>query len=135
MQYPTENIQNYLRTAYSYEDLVAQLAHAEDGELSYASCSCLIAAPTGHHALLRVGEYCEQRLEHLAAARALPYALAAEEEFNNLGNPGDGLTPWTDELRRQRVIPLIRAEILRRDGLKAQSTVQILDAEREMTVA
>ena len=134
MEYRTENLQNYFRTAYSYQDLVDVLAHAEDGKLSYTSCSCIVAAPTANHGLLGVGEYCELRLEHLEAARALPYALAAEEEFNNLGNPRDGLTPWSDELRRQRVIPLIRAEILRRDGLKAQSTVQILDAEREMEV-
>src|SRR6185369_7170514 len=81
VEYRTENLQNYFRTAYSYQDLVDVLAHAEDGKLSYTSCSCIVAAPTANHGLLGVGEYCELRLEHLEAARALPYALAAEEEF------------------------------------------------------
>jgi hypothetical protein len=127
----TENIQQFLRTAYTYEGLVALLAHAEDGKLSFTSCTCLIGSVNPGHALMAAGEYCAG--SHLEESRKIEFAEAAEEEFKQLGDPGDGLTPWSDELRRERIIPLICTEILRRES--AQSTANILDTAEPVEVA
>ncbi len=121
----TKNIQNFLRTAYSDEGLAALLAHAEDGKLSYTSCTCLIGSVNPGHALLPAGGYCED-IWHLYIVRALPFAKEAEAEFDKLGDPGDGLTPWSDELRRERVLPLIQAEISRRGNERIQFSANIL---------
>lgn len=130
MQLKTGNIQKWLETLPEV-NLAALRAHCEDGKLSFSSCSCLIGSRTAQHALGTIGEYCEEDTVHLEVARSMPYGLNAEAEFDALGNPGDGITPPSDDLRRERLMPLIVAEQERR----AQSTTGILDAEEVVGVA
>jgi hypothetical protein len=54
--------------------------------------------------------------DHLNRARKLPFARDAEDEFCDLGG--------NNRDRRQAIIPLIRAEIARRDSLKLTETAE-----------
>jgi len=104
----TENIVKFLETAYSDEKLAALLAHAQDGKLGFYSCCCLVGTATAMHALVAAPK--DRNVtgdEHLSIARQLPYAYAAESEFSHLGK--------TDVERRKLLIPLILAEIERRE--------------------
>jgi len=123
MQFKTGNIKLWLENLPDI-NLAALRAHAEDGRLSFSSCSCLVGSRTAPHALGTAGEYCDQDSAHLEVARSMPYGLNAEAEFDALGNPGDGLSPSSDALRIERLMPLILAEQDRR----AQSTTGILDS-------
>lgn len=119
----TEAIERYLREQYSDEKLAALLAHAEDGKLAYRSCCCLVGAVNADHPL--VGKIEERdwgfdsSIVHLAIARRLEGAYEAENEFHNLGVDIDCLVNGNpDAQRRSAVIPLIRAEIARRDKMR-----------------
>lgn len=113
-----ENIRFYLAFAYSDEQLAALLAHAESGKLGYRCCCCFVGIPTAPHPLQAADVSREEMLsrvgsEHVWKARKLPFANKAESEFLHLGP--------TDELRRERLLPLIREEMDRRlnGGVKA----------------
>jgi len=108
MKLETNNISNWLKSL-SDSELTTLQAHCEDGKLSYMSCSCLIGSRTANHALGTAGDYCIE-VSHMDEARLMPYAADAEREFKDLGNPGDGVTSWSDELRRERLMPLIVSE-------------------------
>lgn len=134
MQYATGNIVQFLQNVPTDAELVAILAHAEDNKLAYGCCTCLISSPGAPHVLVGDGFYCETAPEHLEAARKLPFAAEAEKEFTELGNPGGGL-PYNNEMRRERVIPLLRAEIQRREQSWAQSVTGILDTDLSAPIA
>ncbi len=107
----TENIVKFLQTAYTDEKLAALLAHAQDGKLAYNSCCCFIGVATADHALeigrdKRGAHYPTPDVIHIHRAKELPFADAAEYEFYGLG--------LTDEKRREKLIPLILAEMERR---------------------
>lgn len=127
----TENIQRFLQTAFTDERLTALLAHAENGSLSFTSCCCLVGSARSDHALMSAGQYCDN-YGHLHEARRLPFADAAEDEFNLLGCADDGRR--FDALRRERIIPLIRDEITRRENECSQSTANILDSRDAVEV-
>lgn len=102
-----EVVSNFLRTAYTDDKLAALLAHAEDGKLAFESCCCLIGIPTAHHALQphREGIWEEP---HLELARLEVAGRVAESAFERLAK--------TDRARRTKLIPLIRAEMARREA-------------------
>lgn len=114
----TENIVKFLQTAYSDEKLAALLAHAQDGKLAYNSCCCFIGVPNAIHALQPerysmdyfggLDGHLEERLP--SHFHNDPLMNAAEMEFGTLG--------FTDELRRERIMPLILAEMERRELLR-----------------
>jgi hypothetical protein len=117
----TYNIVKFLETLSS-EQLATLRAHCEDGKLAYYSCCCLIGAPNADHALTGVGEYCGNQYEapaHIVAARELPFARLAEDEFRLLGS---------DEERRAILLPLIFAEQeSREDGDPGDETDEYSD--------
>jgi hypothetical protein len=132
MHLETGNIQRFLQKAYTDEKLAALTAHTEDGKVAYGSCCCLIGIPGADHALLEAGGYCAGIVPHVdVARRQLPYAFAAEIEFFALGKSERPGWPPTDELRRERLLPLLYAERDRR----AQSTTAILDETPETVLA
>jgi hypothetical protein len=117
-------IRVFLRTAYTDERLAWLLAHARSGKLSYHSCCCLVGVATADH-----------RLEGRTPASALPashYALAkrfvgapeAELAYRHLGLVAPRCAVSADEERRRRLIPMIRAEMRRREWLRAQREAQ-----------
>lgn len=125
----TENIQKFLETAYTDEKLAALLAHAEDGELAYSSCCCLIGIPGAQHRLMGAGEYCADIAPHVDAVRyAVPFADAAETEFIELGKDSRPGFPPNDALRRERLIPLILAEQSRRASLRPTEEKELVTA-------
>lgn len=117
-------IKRYLQEAYTDERLAQLLAHTEDGKLSYNSCCCLIGAATANHALKAASS--NYGGEHYAAAKTLDgkingyekfapysafYKLSAEVAYHQLAA--------TDEGRRAALLPMIREEIERRDGVRS----------------
>jgi len=108
-------IQKFLQVNASDEQVISLLERAKNGNIKFASCLCITGSLTARHP--DEITFCEQSTEHLEAARALPFALSAENEFDNLGNPQDGSTPWSDELRCEKLLPILEAEITRRSEL------------------
>ena len=105
-----QHIRAYLQTAYSDEKLCQLLAHAQSGKLSFFSCCCLVGIPSADHALQGLGEY---------GSHYSSNDYAAEQGFAHFGHhverTGDYRT--TDALRRRRIIPIVLAEIRRRERL------------------
>ena len=107
--------------------LAALLAHAQDGKLAYNSCCCLVGALTADHPLQKSAQQCNHwdPANHLFRARQIPRALRAETAFNALGCGQEkrrfGRPQYGDDaLRRRRLIPMIRAEMRRRDQIAAR---------------
>ena len=100
----------FLHRRYSDENLAHALAHAECGRLAYYSCCCLIGIPTADHPL-RGMLYLENgpgRYNHYTKVKAMwNDAHQAEFAYFRLAD--------TDTERRQILIPLIYAEMERRD--------------------
>lgn len=132
----TENIVKFLQTAYSDEKLAALLAHAQDGKLAFRSCCCFIGVSNATHALKTDDWINECRAEgsdsehyNILAIQGLPHM--AEREFFDLGN--------RDTERRAAIIPLILAEMERREKLaelpdltpSEQERQEEIEAERE----
>jgi hypothetical protein len=115
------NIVTFLQTTYTDETLAALLAHAQaepgedpDRKLSFFSCCCFIGVPNAPHALRGyMPEFAQGRVlpagstHHQSVRLSSELAADAEEEFFFLGN--------TDAERRERLVPLIEAEIARRE--------------------
>ena len=117
-------IRYFLQRNYSDERLAMLLAHAQSGRLVYESCCCFIGVATANHGAL-AGEGEMRHMNHLSDALALPGAVNAELAYRYL----PGLTTGqleADEIRRRRLIPMIRAEIWRRDQLAQQRRAEVL---------
>jgi hypothetical protein len=126
------NIVKFLQTTYTDETLAALLAHTktEPGEdparkLSFFSCCCFIGIPNAPHALRGyVPEFAQGRVlpagstHHQSVRLSSELAADAEEEFFFLGS--------TDAERRERMVPLIEAEIVRREQVREQETQRAL---------
>lgn len=124
-------IERFLQTAYTDERLAALLAHAEDGKLSWHSCCCLIGVPTADHALR--GSVAEGTLEeHYQLARAR-FGLVADRSYMNLSHKDNWIK--ADAERRAKLIPMIRAEIARRDALRTQDGRDTRDNSRSPELA
>ena len=117
-----QDIRDYL-IHYSDEKLTALLAHAQDGKLAFYSCCCLIGSATADHALRPRTIYWRNtaKLEpHYAQAQELPGSEEAEWAY------GKGLLAATrvwseaerDSLRRRRLIPILKAELRRRQRFR-----------------
>lgn len=102
----TQAIEQFLQTAYTDEKLAALLAHCEDGKLAWASCCCFVGIPTATHALRT--DLVNGAAGHYSLATTIVGAHEAEVEFFGLGD---------DSERRAKLLPIIRAEMKRRDSL------------------
>lgn len=111
-------IRAFMQAQYTDERLAQLLCHARDGKLSYASCCCFIGVSTADHALQSWQEDPDVAQPHIRVARSLPLAHVAEVAFRDLVK-----TWWIEgdsDLCRQRIlIPMIRAEMKRREKLRA----------------
>jgi hypothetical protein len=116
-----QDIRAFLRVAYTDEQLCALLAHAQSGRLVYFSCCCLIGIPTAKHPLKGKTEYYGYP-DHSEVFRGNDEGIASLA-FSRLGSDESGYI-FSDELRRRRIIPIVRAEIHRRDKLRQQSTLE-----------
>lgn len=111
-----EIISEYMQKHYDDQALASLLAHAEDGKLSYWSCSCFIGVPSAVRASVLHGECgpdCCPLQFASTARRDIPEADGAEDAFFDLGR--------TDAERRDKLIPLIKTEMARRESLRSES--------------
>jgi hypothetical protein len=102
-------IRSFMQDHYTDEQLVQLLAHATSGKLVYWSCCCFVGIPTADHANRSLKEGLPPR-NHLKASWLLTGAHYADLAFLSLAD--------TDKERRAALIPMVRAEIKRRDLLK-----------------
>lgn len=125
MQSNEEILTNYMRQNYNDLQLVALLDHAGSGQLSYFSCTCFIGLPPAVeagaelHGKSCMGSLSCKRTYASEARRDIPEANAAEDAFFALGA--------SEEERRAKLIPLIRAEIDRRSRLRSEPTIESLE--------
>lgn len=130
-----QTLTEFLQSQYSEERLLFLLAHAESGRLAYVSCCCFIGVVTADHALKgEIADGCKNPAfgKHVIAARKLPGGYMAETAYAQLGEVefiidadkamSAGLAaPDRDAYRRAKLIPLIRAEIERRERERSSS--------------
>lgn len=117
-------IAGFLQTAYSDEKLAALLAHAEDGKLSWHSCCCLRGIPTANHALRGINAPREAALpyNHGDPVTETDAYIQADRAFMDLaGDTTHVAAEQADALRRAAIIPIIKAEIARRDRERTES--------------
>jgi len=113
-------IRNFLRTAYTDERLAWLLAHARSGRLVYNSCCCLVGVVTADHSLQGKVPVKELASSHYALAKTFVGASSAERAYQDLGYIGKTRVPSADEVRRRRLVPLVKAEIWRRERIQAE---------------
>jgi hypothetical protein len=117
----------FLRNHYSDEKLAMLLAHAQSGRLEWMSCCCFVGASNAVHPLGNT------RLPHGAPLYMhLPNGEFVSAAFRRLAN-FNLREQDTDATRRRIIIPIIRAEMRRRDKLKAPS-IAIRDGKLQVTV-
>src|SRR5579864_3836572 len=130
----TKNIRRFLAHPGNISDpqLAALYAHCQDGKLSFLCCCCFIGSATADHPL-KSGQDFGWLVPgaHYRVAKALPYAAEAEAEYYDLGGPrflfwiirpkiDHPKYPQLHEMRRRkRVLPIIHAEIMRRERMRA----------------
>ena len=108
-------IREFLRGYYSDEKLAMLLAHAQSGRLAYFSCCCLVGFPYGDHSA--EGFNARSPTRHPITVSKTAEGRAADAAFYSLGLLGK-ITEMRDELdsvRRRRLIPMIKAEMKRRE--------------------
>jgi hypothetical protein len=123
-----QSIRSFMQNHYTDSRLAELLCHARDGKLSYSSCCCFIGIATAAHALQTAwpaSAFGPTSERHYIAAKELPGARLAEYAFYHLC----GGNAFNDEYRRRILIPMVRAEMRRRERVRAIAQVQELVAE------
>jgi hypothetical protein len=111
-------LRKFMRDHYSDERLSWLLEYARSGELRFYSCCCFIGIPTANHAL-------QSGVAHLKAAYELDGADEAETAFKKIYKPTT--IPYSRDSGRQRIlIPMVRAEIKRRELVRLSTQSQEL---------
>lgn len=117
-------IRTFMRERYTDERLAWLLAHARSGKLSFHSCCCFVGITTSDHTL--VGAVGLEGLHYERMKFDVDLTTdAAEYAFRRLG--ATTLPTWADyrqhdALRRRIIIPMILAEMKRRDKLTERAT-------------
>lgn len=114
-----QTIRQYLRVRYTDERAAWLLEHARQGKLAYMSCCCFIGIPSADHALR--GTWSDDRSlgrddEHYLNAIKSVGAELAQKAFRFLGT--------NDEGRRRILIPIVKAELRRRDRARQAQQIQ-----------
>lgn len=111
-------IRAFMQANYSDERLAMLLAHAQEGKLAFDSCCCFIGIPSAPHALASNGERAQpEPTHHRVYGNLLRGAREAEKAFNYLGVGKSWSYSLMDAKRRRILIPMIRAEMRRRERL------------------
>lgn len=112
------HIRAFMQAHYTDERLAQLLAHAQEGKLRFASCCCFIGIVTADHALRST--LLDVQENHYDAAFRLPAAEMAESAFRMLWRSSTDCTEVShrserDAVRGRILIPMVRAEMRRRD--------------------
>jgi hypothetical protein len=118
---PEQIIANFLRPpgeggAYTDEKLAALLAHAEDGKLSFMSCCCFAGVPSAQHSLRGYNE------DSLNEDYAAGHDASVDNYWYEMSDAYGSLAMFDDD-RRAKLIPLIKAEMSRRESSRSQTEV------------
>lgn len=116
-----QSIIGFLQTEFTDERLAALLAHAEDGKLAFWSCCCFAGVPTAMHALRGEDHGYETNggfAEHWAHPN---WNLERRCKMSN----AFAMLAFTDEDRRAELVPLIRAEMARREAASLNLNVRV----------
>lgn len=126
----SEDISRYLRTAYSDQRLVELYAHIQDGKFSYVSCCCLRGAANANHPLRgRMDLATAVSIDHYRKSRSIIGGREVEQALWDLLD--DDLS---DRSAQEILLPLVKAEIERREQEAARSLLQdFVEAEMEMS--
>lgn len=116
-----QEIRSFMQDNYTDSRLAELLAHAQDGKLAFESCCCFIGVCTADHELHGEGS---SSSDHYIVAKDLDkpryypgsdypaYMGRAEYAYFQLA--------YKDDTKRQRIlVPMIRAEMKRRDRARA----------------
>jgi hypothetical protein len=122
MQARRRAIRAFLGTdIWTDEKLCGLLAHAQSGKLAFVSCCCLVGSATADHALKGVNHDYGWS-PHYQASRQLPFSPIAEHAFLHLLpqalRNGTSNLAVHDAARCRILIPIIRAELRRRERLR-----------------
>lgn len=131
-------LRNFLQRHYSDERLAMLLAHAQSGKLSFHSCCCFVGVATAKHALYGMASmigYSES--VHYLEATHLSGAQEAELAYKGLCGFELSLlnADYADAKRRRLIIPIIRAEIKRREIMRKQIESHIDEIAKELVAA
>lgn len=125
-----EVIRKFLQNSYGDEELSILLAHMQEGNFKFHSCCCFIGIATIKKADHAVGKYKRsdglEMPAHYVKAKKIPGSHAAENAVRLLPD-GEGMGQYTEEGDRRRIrilIPMVRAEIRRRDRLVQSKQVE-----------
>lgn len=122
------HIRAFMQAHYTDERLAQLLCHAKDGKLAYNSCCCFIGIPTANHPLQPaykqqledVGGFVCGTIHSRWSRLHLMGAAMAEKAFQNIG--------FGDESMRRILIPMVRAEMKRRELLRQPAAVESTEA-------
>jgi uncharacterized repeat protein (TIGR03803 family) len=105
---------DFLRSAYNDERLAMLLAHAQSGKLVYHSCCCFAGVSDARHNLrVSIDRDWEGHDEHLRGPKA-----DISDAYCSLAPDSDSFDKEADAKRRRLIVPIIRAEMRRRDRAK-----------------
>lgn len=121
-------IRSFMQLHYSDERLAQLLAHAQSGRLKYSSCCCFVGVATADHTLRTAPFFFGFR--HLNRAWKLVGGRKADHSYFLLDYKRRWWHPPSDDKRRRILIPMIRAEIRRRDQFKT-SVGEYCDVHQE----
>ncbi len=116
-----QHIRAFMQVHYTDERLAQILAHAQDGRLAYTSCCCLIGARTAQHALQGKNDNWRQYSGHESPHTTI--SGHASSAYCDLHNGLAGFFGDRDKVRRRILIPMIRAEMRRRERLKKSEVI------------
>lgn len=135
IQKAKKTVRAFMQAHYTDKRLAQLLCHARDGKLAYYSCCCFIGIPTANHALKQKTTHVG--VPHYEEAKRLNGAGAAEVAFCELMLAGNSdFKKPEDEVRRRVLIPMIRAEMKRREKAQAEKQFeQQLQADAERVYA
>ena len=115
-------IRRFMQEQYSDERLAMLLAHAQEGKLAFYSCCCFAGIPSAIHSLRGRED------RDFAGHAALDFL--ASDAYATLAMAGNKPIVWNGEIddakRRRILIPMIRAEQLRRERLASERAKKLL---------
>lgn len=121
------HIRAFMREHYTDEHLAALLAHMRDGKFSFYSCCCFIGIPTADHALRSETEY--RGVPHYVEAKRLRGAALVEIALAEIGSNAVIHAEDDNDLICRFLLPIVRAEMRRRDRERAALPVKIEPVE------
>jgi hypothetical protein len=123
LHFDKQPVRDFLRNYYTDARLAELLAHLQDGKFNYSSCCCFIGCATSDHELQTIDRmnmsFHGTWGDHLNEARRLSGADSAECAVLCMGNGDD--KPRGNARRSRILIPMVRAEMKRRERTRQQS--------------